>query len=306
MAPTNQRSRSVPPFLKLSVVKNSRVTKSHNLLSPRSFLDQHPDRGPRGDGPNKIDDRAREIQPTEDDVGSTGPLRAPCDPGSSARSEPNPESPEFQSLYLQMTQSLVDIVNAAPAEPSVCAKIRPLLEAANGLGRLGVVRGVVPCEAPGCSAPCKHGMVGVLRPRREEQALCREIINRTARDLSKSKTGKPLSTAKVLAAYGRNEIDLGGQKATSSRKDEESACEECKRYGKVCLIVTIDRFWKRKQCVECTQLKKSCSIDRATLIGTGSLLDWYVPRLIDLFVVAHYLPRFAPPMMYRFRLDSQA
>ena len=41
-------------------------------------------------------------------------------------------------------------------------------------------------------------------------------------------------------------------------------------------MVTIDRFWKRKQCVDCVYLKKSCSIERATWTEGASLIDWYV------------------------------
>lgn len=117
MCSTNQRSRSIPPSIKLSNVKGSRVTKPRDS-SFQGFLNRYGKRRSWSNLPKESGDCEREGQRTEDDARSIGSVGASYEPEALANSSPNPESTEFLSLFLQMAQFLKDLLNAFSIKPN--------------------------------------------------------------------------------------------------------------------------------------------------------------------------------------------
>ena len=274
-----QRSRSVPLSIDLSTAKGSRVFKPYRSSSS-DLPDRQSNRGPWGDLLKRIDHHEREGQLAEHDISSTNSIAETRSAVKAPDYASNPESPAFHILFLEMCQALEDYINGIPINSNPHISILHSLNAAVKLGRLGIDRGLIPCALPECTAPCRHHMRGPGLPRREAQALCKEIINQTARAFSRSKVGKPLTHEQVLDGYARREFGLDGQMAKSTQMDSDSACEECKSHSKVCIVVALDRFWRRRQCVECMRMKRSCSMNRAIWKGGGSLFDWYVRNFL--------------------------
>lgn len=88
------------------------------------------------------------------------------------------------------------------------------------------------------------------------------ILLQAAKD-HPSKNGKTPPTNRVLAAYGRQELELGGRRAVNRKMDEGCGCETCQESQMPCILVEPDIFWSRSQCVLCVEGKILCSLDKS-------------------------------------------
>lgn len=264
MSSIKQRSQSVPLPGNSSIVKDSRVLKprgsdflgcSGRYNSKRSWSDflSDSDQHEGNQSSTRCNTSSRD---------SIGPVTNPQAPADSA------PDPERLSSFLETGRSL-EILLTITSDTDI--DVQPALIMVRKLYQLGIDKGRIPCLIPECLLPCKHYHRRISPSLREEQANRKTILERAAKDLSSSKIGKPWTSQRVLAAYGRREIALGGQMAASHEMDKERACEECKKAGWICVWVKRDEFWKRSQCVGCVQRKISCSLDRAKWTGEDSL-----------------------------------
>ena len=117
-------------------------------------------------------------------------------------------------------------------------------------------KGCSPRLSAECSCSYQHCVVA--RPKEPQQVT----LERVTKELLFK--GRPSSIPRLLAAYGRKDLQLGGQSAVSRIVDGESRCEYCKTKKMQCIIVDRDGFWKRNQCVACAQRKGKCSLEIAT------------------------------------------
>ena len=116
---------------------------------------------------------------------------------------------------------------------------------------------------------------------------------------------KPMARPTVLAKYGRKEISLDGQFAESEELREIEKCRRCQQRQIICVKVTPDDFWNRRQCTECVQHHSSCSlapkrnkirrkrryVARSSFIYFAKLYEGsqaFLPRLRDP-VLPHYV-----------------
>ena len=117
--------------------------------------------------------------------------------------------------------------------------------------------GCSPHSSVECSCSCSCRYCVAPRPKEPRHV----ILERAAREqLFK---GKPSSMPRLLAGYGRNDYQLGGQSAVSRVVNGESRCEYCKIKKRKCIIVDRDAFWRRSQCVVCMERKGKCSLEIA-------------------------------------------
>ena len=177
-----------------------------------------------------------------------------------------------------------------------------LLEAAIRLGRKGVVHGMIPLRDSRMFRLLASMVSKAFCARGEkEQAICKEIINQAARELSKGKTNNKPPWTEYWRLKDGMRLNLAGKRRCLPNWTRNPPARNVNGSARFASLSQLDRFWKRKQCVACTQARKSCSIDGAAWIGPGPLLDWYVQRLINRFFFdVQYLPHFAPPIMYHY------
>lgn len=133
--------------------------------------------------------------------------------------------------------------------------LQAALNSAENLLRIGTNRGWSPRSSAGCFCFCGHCVAA--RPKESRQV----ILERAARE--RPFKGRPSSIHRILAGYGRNDYQLGGQNAVSRTVDGASRCEYCKVKKIQCIIVDRDNFWRRNQCVACVKRKGKCSLDIA-------------------------------------------
>ena len=118
---------------------------------------------------------------------------------------------------------------------------------------------------------------------------------------------KPMARPTVLAKYGRKEISLDGQFAESEELKEIEKCRRCQQRQIICVKVTLDDFWNRRQCTECVQHHSSCTLapkrnkirrKRRLVARLSSLyfIELYeVSKAFPLYVQDRVLPHFGIP-----------
>lgn len=259
MGLTNYRSQSLPPSHTF-VVKDSRVTKP----TPRNKGVQCP--LGRYNSPHSwglmIGDNSQGTQGGSSircSIGARDLVNALSNSKASSGSSPNPDS------LLSLTQALHCLGAAltdCPNNPTTYQDMRSALEAAEAVVGIGREKGWLPRPPVECTCSQKHECGPAPRSKREEQAIRKGILDRAAKEHSDSRNGKFWTQQRTLAAYGRQEIELDGQKATIQDMGRESWCTECEAGRRHCILVEKDRFWHRGQCVECVQRKTSCSLDK--------------------------------------------
>lgn len=256
MSLTNVRSQSLPPSYALTV-KGARIAKP----LPRSAGTQcrsSRHKSPRSWGVT-VDDISGQTElgcPTPDSVCASNSLDTSRNSKTSngSRLNADPVSSFGQAFqYLQTT--LTHFFNDRNTDQDG----QSLFEAADAVARIGEDRGLLSAPASQCTCSPKHECGPASRSKREEQAIRKGILERAAKEHSK---GKVWTQHRVLAAYGRQEIELDGQKATIEDMGRHSWCTECEGGRRHCILVEKDRFWSRGQCVECVQRKISCSLDK--------------------------------------------
>lgn len=107
--------------------------------------------------------------------------------------------------------------------------------------------------------------------------------------------------------YGRQEITLDGQWAKSEELRGAKNCRRCQERHLVCIRVTPDDFWNRRQCTECVHRHGGCTLAPkrnetrkkqryvAPILFTRIIEYFEVFKTFPLRVQGHMLPRFDFP-----------